>query len=114
MENQLFNHDFSNWINELKKKVHHVRQKIAFSINSKLLELYWDLGREIDEKLNHANWGTNIIDKIAQELISEFPEIRGFSRRNLYAIRQWYKFFTIRNIHLCHRLWHKFHGDTTV
>lgn len=93
MENQLFNHDFSNWINELKKKVHHVRQKIAFSINSQLLELYWDLGREIDEKLNHANWGTNIIDKIAQELISEFPEIRGFSRRNLYAIRQWYKFY---------------------
>ena len=91
-ENQL-NIEFAAWINSLKKKVHSARQKIAFSINSQLLELYWEIGREVDNKLENANWGTNIIEKISSELTSEFPDIKGFSRRNIYAIRQWYLFY---------------------
>jgi hypothetical protein len=91
-QNQL-NSEFAIWINSLKEKVHSARQKIAFSINSQLLELYWEIGKEVNEKITNAHWGTNVIEKIATELSSEFPDIKGFSRRNIYAIRQWYLFY---------------------
>ena len=94
MEQNQINIEFASWINTLKKKVHSARQKIAFSINSQLLELYWEIGKEVDSKLKNSNWGTNIIDKISSELTSEFPDIKGFSRRNIYAIRQWYLFYS--------------------
>lgn len=94
MEQNQINIEFASWINSLKKKVQSARQKIAFSINSQLLELYWEIGKEVDSKLKSSNWGTNIIDKISSELTSEFPDIKGFSRRNIYAIRQWYLFYS--------------------
>ena len=94
MDQNQINIEFASWINSLKKKVQSARQKIAFSINSQLLELYWEIGKDVDSKLKSSNWGTNIIDKISSELTSEFPDIKGFSRRNIYAIRQWYLFYS--------------------
>jgi len=94
MENNQINIEFNNWIKTLKLKVHSARQKIAFSINSQLLELYWEIGKDVDSKLKIANWGSSIIDKISKELTSEFPDIKGFSKRNIYAIRQWYSFYS--------------------
>jgi predicted nuclease of restriction endonuclease-like (RecB) superfamily len=94
MENNHINIEFNNWIKTLKQKVHSARQKIAFSLNSQLLELYWEIGKDVDSKLRNSNWGSNIIEKISLELISEFPDIKGFSKRNIYAIRQWYSFYS--------------------
>jgi len=86
--------EFNRWIEELKQKIHSARRKVALSINSQLLELYWELGKEIVAKQNKSNWGSNFIENIATELKHEFPEIKGFSRRNLYAIKQWYLFYS--------------------
>jgi hypothetical protein len=55
------------------------------------LELYWEIGKEIPSKQN--TWGSNIIESVAKELNSEFPDMKGFSRRNLYAIRRWHLFY---------------------
>ncbi len=86
--------DFGNWIGELKSRIYEARRKIAFAINSQLLELYWEIGKSIAEKQEKANWGSNFIEQVAIELKHEFPDIKGFSRRNLYAISQWYKFYS--------------------
>jgi predicted nuclease of restriction endonuclease-like (RecB) superfamily len=56
--------------------------------------LYWEIGKDVDSKLKTANWGSSIIEKISHELTSEFPDIKGFSKRNIYAIRQWYSFYS--------------------
>lgn len=85
--------NFGNWIKDLKSKIHEARRKVAFSINSQLLELYWEIGRELNSKLENAAWGSNLIEQVANELKHEFPDIKGFSRRNLFAIRQWYRFY---------------------
>ncbi|MBW8325046.1 MAG: PDDEXK nuclease domain-containing protein [Prolixibacteraceae bacterium] len=86
--------DFGNWIGELKSRIYEARRRIAFAINSQLLELYWEIGKSIAEKQEKANWGSNFIEQVAIELKHEFPDIKGFSRRNLYAISQWYKFYS--------------------
>ena len=86
--------DFSKWISELKSKIHLKRNKMIFSLNSQLIEIYWELGKDIYGKQLSAKWGSSFIDKTVEELRKEFPEIKGFSRRNIYAIVQWYKFYS--------------------
>ena len=58
------------------------------------MTLYWELGTQINSKQNEFSWGTNLIEQLSIDLKLEFPGITGFSRRNLYAIRQWYLFYS--------------------
>lgn len=62
-------------------------------MNRQLLELYWELGKEIYEKQKKAEWGDGLIDQLAKDLSREFPGMRGFSRANLFFIRKWYLFY---------------------
>ncbi|MDR0863879.1 MAG: PDDEXK nuclease domain-containing protein [Candidatus Symbiothrix sp.] len=94
MNTELTKSEFVKWISELKAKIHSARNKLAFSINSQILELYWEIGKEIAEKQQNSDWGSGFIEQTATELKHEFPEMKGFSRRNLYAILQWYKFYS--------------------
>jgi len=94
MKKELDFSEYKNWISELKSKIHAARMKVAYSINSQLLEMYWQIGKDISEKQEKAKWGSKLIEQIAIELKHEFPEIKGFSRRNIYAIIQWYRFYS--------------------
>lgn len=94
MNDKIRSLDYYNWIKELKSKIHAAQTKVALTINSQLLELYWEIGKDISERQENTEWGSKFIEQTAIELKNEFPEIRGFSRRNLYAIRQWYKFYS--------------------
>jgi hypothetical protein len=96
MNEEINTSDFSIWVTELKSKIHAARNKLVFSINTQILELYWEIGREITEKQEKSGWGSGFIDRIATELNHEFPEIKGFLRRNVYAILQWYKFYSVK------------------
>jgi len=87
------------------------RNKLAFSLNSQILELYWEIGKEIAEKQQRSVWGSSLVETVAKELHIEFPEIKGFSRRNVYVMVQWYKFYSAK-YPLCHNTWHKFRGGT--
>jgi predicted nuclease of restriction endonuclease-like (RecB) superfamily len=86
--------EYRDWIKALKSKIYDTKRKVALSINSQLLELYWEIGKDIVERQENSDWGSKLIEQTATELKHEFPEIKGFSRRNLYAIRQWYKFYS--------------------
>lgn len=58
------------------------------------MELYWDIGKDIVEKQSKEDWGSSFIELFASDLRKAFPDIKGFSRRNIYAIRQWYLFYS--------------------
>jgi predicted nuclease of restriction endonuclease-like (RecB) superfamily len=85
--------EYRTWIKALKSKIQLTRIKVALSVNAQLIELYWDLGKDIAEKLKSSNWGSKVIEQISTDLKHEFPELKGFSRRNLYAVKQWYQFY---------------------
>jgi predicted nuclease of restriction endonuclease-like (RecB) superfamily len=87
-------HDYTDWFAGLKEHISTARQKAALSLNAALIELYWTMGREIIEKEKLAGWGSGLIDRLSRDLTSEFSDMKGFSRRNLYAIRQWYLFYS--------------------
>lgn len=79
---------------ELKTRFRDVQLKAAVAVNTTLLQFYWELGADIvARQLEHA-WGTGFLAKLSQDLMAEFPEVKGFSRRNLELVRQWYRFWS--------------------
>jgi len=90
---QIDKSEYRDWIKSIKDKIHSTKNKVALTINQQLIELYWELGKDITSKISDSNWGSKVIDQISADLKHEFPEMKGFSKRNLYAIRQWYLFY---------------------
>lgn len=82
------------WLEKLKQKISISQLKAAVSLNTQLMELYWDLAKEIITKQHESSWGDAILEQLSIDLRLSFPNIKGFSRRNLYAIRQWYLFYS--------------------
>jgi predicted nuclease of restriction endonuclease-like (RecB) superfamily len=71
------------WLAALKARVRSAQLIAAARVNHELLRLYWDLGRAIAERQKQAGWGAAIIPRIAADLHAEFPEMTGFSERNI-------------------------------
>ncbi|MCD4845986.1 MAG: DUF1016 N-terminal domain-containing protein [Methanosarcinales archaeon] len=85
--------NYSTWLKEIKNKVRTVPQKAAVKVNSEMLNFYWELGADIMEKQATAKWGNGFLSKLNHDLMAEFPDMKGFSKRNLVLIRQWYLFY---------------------
>ncbi|MBL1259432.1 MAG: hypothetical protein COB33_002735 [Thiotrichaceae bacterium] len=85
--------DYANWLAALKQQFRQTQLKAAVQINSELLNYYWHLGDEIVEKQQNSSWGDKFLAQLSQDLMAGFPDIKGFSRRNLEQIRRWYRFW---------------------
>lgn len=92
---ELFNIDrnYSAWLKEIKNKVRIVQLKAAVKVNSEMLNFYWELGADIVEKQTTAKWGDGFLSKLSHDLMAEFPDMKGFSERNIKYIRQWFLFY---------------------
>jgi predicted nuclease of restriction endonuclease-like (RecB) superfamily len=85
---------YKKWIVGLKSRIGAAQIKAAMTVNRQLLELYWELGKEIYEKQQKANWGERLIQQLAKDLSAAFPGMKGFSRANLFFIKKWYLFYS--------------------
>ena len=85
------NKNYKNWIKELKSKIHSAQIKAALAVNSALIEFYFYLEKSISEKENV--WGSKLIAQTSKDLKTEFPEMKGFSERNIKYCRRFYKFY---------------------
>ena len=79
--------DYSAWLTELKTRIHTAQQRASLAVNRELVLLYWQLGRDILERQVREGWGAKVIERLAQDLRSAFPDMKGFSPRNLKYIR---------------------------
>jgi len=89
--------DYKTWLIDLKQKFQQTQLKAATQVNSTLLEFYWDLGGDIVEKQKSSVWGDGFLKQLSHDLMTEFPEIKGFSKRNLEQIRRWQLFWSEPN-----------------
>lgn len=79
--------DYRKFLAGLKQRVRSAQLKAALSVNSELIKLYWDIGKEIAKRQEKEGWGSNIIDKIGKDLQNAFPGIEGFSRSNVFRMK---------------------------
>ncbi len=78
---------YTEWLDELKARVHGARQRAALAVNRELVALYWHIGSDILARQARQGWGAKVIDRLSQDLRSAFPDIKGFSPRNLKYMR---------------------------
>lgn len=82
-----FSPDYIFWFSDLKQRISLARQKASLTLNAALMV----------EKEEKATWGNGLIERLFPDLTHAFPAMKGFSRRNLYAIRQWHFFYSVQS-----------------
>ena len=90
------NQEYKNLIREIKSKIQTSQIKAHIKVNEELLKLYWEIGKIITFKQKNSSWGDGVIKHISKDLQSEFPNMKGFSVRNIKYMKQWFQFYSIR------------------
>ena len=78
---------YADWLSELKTRIHSAQQRATLAVNRELVLLYWQIGRDILARQAHQGWGAKVIERLAQDLRAAFPDMKGFSPRNLKYMR---------------------------
>ena len=82
--------DYRQFVTDLKSRIANARLSAARHVNRELVTVYWDIGRGIVEKQKELNWGESVVEMVAAELRAAFPDMSGFSPRNLRDMKRFY------------------------
>lgn len=78
---------YGEWLVDLKGRIHIAQQRATLAVNRELVLLYWQIGRDILARQADQGWGAKVIERLAHDLRAAFPEMKGFSPRNLKYMR---------------------------
>jgi len=84
------NQDFIIFVKEIKNKILSSQYEALKAVNKELINLYWEIGKNIVEKQEEFGWGKSVVKNLSQELQKEFVGMKGFSERNLWNMRNFY------------------------
>ncbi len=88
MTHSLLHSEYNQLLADLKSRVATSRYKAALSVNQELTLLYHHIGRSILSAQEQEGWGAKVIDQLSKDLQSAFPDMKGFSVRNLKYMRK--------------------------
>lgn len=77
--------------NEITQLIIAARQRAVQAVNTELIELHWQVGAYISRKIEAAEWGDGVVAQLAAHLARTQPGLRGFTRPNLFRMRQFYE-----------------------
>jgi predicted nuclease of restriction endonuclease-like (RecB) superfamily len=78
---------YADWLADLKSRIHTAQQRATLAVNRELVLLYWQIGQDILARQAAQGWGAKVIERLAHDLRTAFPEMKGFSRANLMYMR---------------------------
>lgn len=78
---------YDDFLHDLKDRIRTAQVRAALSVNQELVLLYWQIGRDILQRQQQQGWGAKVIDRLSADLRQAFPEMKGFSPRNLKYMR---------------------------
>ena len=78
---------YADWLADLKTRIHSAQQRATLAVNRELVLLYWQIGRDILARQAAQGWGAKVIERLAQDLRTAFPDMKGFSPPNLKYMR---------------------------
>ncbi len=87
-QNIIASADYQSWVSKLKDQVRASQQKASLAVNGELIQLYWSIGKQISEKQQQSGWGAKVVDQLATDLKTAFPDMKGFSPRNLKYMKR--------------------------
>lgn len=78
---------YDEFLTDLKGRIRSAQVKAALAVNRELVLLYWQIGRDILARQQDQGWGAKVVDRLSRDLRAAFPEMKGFSPRNLKYMR---------------------------
>lgn len=87
--------DYLAFIQNIKQRIQGAQIKASVAVNQALLHLYWELAERIVAKQQDSAWGDGFLLQMSRDLQAEFPDMKGFSLRNLKYMRQWFQFWSV-------------------
>jgi predicted nuclease of restriction endonuclease-like (RecB) superfamily len=81
---------YGSFIKDIKDLIYRRQYEAMKKVNAELIQLYWEIGEEIERKQREQGWGKSVVEVLAKELQKEFPGVQGFSARNLWRMRNFY------------------------
>ena len=81
-------------LEDIKSRIHAAQIRAALAVNRELIELYWDIGKLITVRQKNEGWGKSVVERLSADLRNEFPQIAGFSPRNIWRMRSLYLAWT--------------------
>lgn len=87
MASELIPGDYSAWLESVKSRIHSARSRAALAVNAELIQLYHSIGGGILERQTRHGWGSKVIARVASDLKAAFPDMKGFSTRNVKYMR---------------------------
>jgi len=91
MGKQLPEHRMDVSFEEITQLIEVARQKAFLAVNTALIDLYWHIGEVISHKVSSAEWGDGVVEQLARHIAQTQPGLRGFTRRNLFRMKQFYE-----------------------
>lgn len=85
--------DYTKWVCDIKRRFRNTQIRAAVKVNSEQLFFNWALGRDLVERKAEERWGKGIVEQLSLDLQAEFPNVKGFSARNLWNMKKWYSFY---------------------
>lgn len=85
--NSIMDLNFTEIVNMIETRRNNAYKKI----NEELIGLYWDFGEYISKKIDDSNWGDKIVDKLEVFMKKEYPTLKGFNKRGIYRMKQFYE-----------------------
>jgi predicted nuclease of restriction endonuclease-like (RecB) superfamily len=86
-QTSLFPENYDAFLDSLKQRIRTAQIQAALAVNQELVMLYWQIGQEISSRVKQQKWGSKVIARLATDLKREFPDMTGFSARNLQYMR---------------------------
>lgn len=82
---------YNSFLVDIKTQIKLSQQKAFNAVNQEMISLYFNIGKMIDTWQKELGWGAKVIDKLSLDILNEFPNMSGFSIRNLKLMVQFYK-----------------------
>ena len=82
---------YGSFIKDIKDLIYRRQYEAMKKVNIELIQLYWEIGGEIERQQREKGWGRSVVEVLAKELQKEFPGVQGFSATNLWRMRSFYR-----------------------
>lgn len=90
--------EYNTFLVDIKNKIKLSQQKAFNSVNQELIMLYFNIGSVIDARQKELGWGAKVIDRLSVDVVKEFPDMKGFSSRNIKLMVQFYREYCLEDL----------------
>lgn len=89
--NNIIVQDRKDQFAEIITMIQHARNEVVRLANASLIDLYWKVGKYISDKISISEWGDGVVKQLADYIERNSPEVKGFSDKNLWRMKQFYE-----------------------